>query len=213
EIVSCDLFVALVDKAYLGERFDQEEDFVRRELQLACTAHRRIVPVILDSPEWPDRRPLPGWAADFYKLQAITDSNDAQGIAQRLAAEYRSIRLVDKSQLHEELVSLKIVQLISRAGDVIPVLVSVGRDGELCWIKLSDGQDYRPRLSLDLKGRHVSALAVASHGTDVRVVLGLTDSSVAVCDLSNCELIDAPRLEMMWEYNTDLGPLVANGAY
>jgi len=200
EIVSCDLFIALVDKTYLGERFDQEEDFVRRELQIAFRAHRRIVPVVLDSLEWPAKRTLPSWAAEFYKLQAITDSSDAQAIAQRLASEYRSIRPVDKSQLHQELVSLRIVQLISAAGDVMPVLVSVGRDGTLCWTRLSDGQDYRPRLSLDLQGRHVNALAVASLGTDVRVVLGLTDSSVAVCDLSNGELIDAPRLEMMWEY-------------
>jgi hypothetical protein len=213
EIVSCDLFVALVDKTYLGERFDQEEDFVRRELQIACRAHRRIVPVVLDSLEWPAKRTLPSWASEFYKLQAITDSSDAQTIARRLVSEYRSIRPVDKSQLHQKLVSLSIVQIIGPAGGVDPVLVSVGRDGTLCWTKLSDSQESRPRLTLDLKNRNVSAVAVISHGTDVRVVLGLTDSSVAVCDLSNGELIDAPRLEMMWKYDPNFGPLVDNGAY
>lgn len=213
EIMSCDLFVALVDPAYLGERFDREEDFVRHELRTAFRARRRIVPLVLGACEWPLSRRLPDWGADFYKLQAITDTSDPEEIARRLASEYRSIRPVDTDRLHKELVSLSIVQLIGATGDVVPVLVTVGRDGTLGWTRLSDGRDYRPRLSVDLEGRHVSALAVVGHGSDVRVVLGLTDSSLAVCDLSNGELIDAPRLEMMWQYNADFGPLVANGAY
>src|SRR5438552_1862633 len=64
EIVSCDLFVAVVDREYFGERFHQDGDFVRTELLIASRAKRIIVPIVLDSFELPPKATLPAWAVD-----------------------------------------------------------------------------------------------------------------------------------------------------
>ena len=213
EIITCDLFVPIIDSSYFGDRFEHEKDVIRLELQQAFQARRTIVPVVLDLP-WPLNQSLPKWADNFFKFQAITGITDETLIAKRLANEFQRHRPLNNRQLNHEVVSLAIVYLTdTNVGTIEPVVVSVGEEGTLCWTKLADGEDYLPPIPLNLSGRDVTALAVSGQGTDIRVVLGLTDSSIAVCDLNNGVMVDAPRLEMMWSYNPNYGPLVSNGAY
>jgi hypothetical protein len=100
-IPTCDLFIAIVDNAYLGDRFDEDTDFVRRELLLALTTHRTLVPIVMEGVQWPPQRPLPEAAEVLGQLQAIVGVTQAQPVAQRIAKLYRSHRLLDAPMLRQ----------------------------------------------------------------------------------------------------------------
>src|SRR5580700_8150046 len=83
-IATCDLLVAIVDSACFGNRFDDETDFVRRELLLALTTRRTLVPVVMEGVHWPPQRPLPEEAGNVGQLQAIMHVTQAQPVALRI---------------------------------------------------------------------------------------------------------------------------------
>ena len=214
-IPTCDLFIAVVDSAYLGDRFDEETDFVRRELLLALASHRTIVPIVMEGVQWPPQRPLPEAAAILGRLQSIVDVTQAQPVAQRIAKLYRSHQLLDVSVLHQgQIGALAIADMGSEA-----VIVSADDEGIIRFTTLSKGTDYRPPMNVnnrppdDWNRRTATALAIEGREKDVRVVLGLSDSSVALYDLESGKEFEPPRRELTWAFDPNRGPLVENGAY
>jgi WD40 repeat protein len=214
-IPTCDLFVAIVDSAYLGDRFDEETDFVRRELLLALATHRTIVPVVMEGVQWPPQRPLPEAAAILGQLQAIVDVAKAQPVAQRIANLYRSHRLLDVPVLHQGQIQ---ALAIADAGPEA-VIVSADDQGVIRFTRLSNGADYRTPVNVndrprnDWNRRTATALAIEGREKDVRVVLGLSDRSVALYDLESGRELEPPRRELTWALDPNRGPLVENGAY
>jgi TIR domain/WD domain, G-beta repeat len=214
-IPTCDLFLAIVDGAYLADRFDDETDFVRRELLLALANRRTIVPIVMDHVQWPPQRALPEQAAHLGQLQAILHVTQAQPVARRIAELYRSHRLLDTPSLHEgEVQALAIAETATEA-----VIVSADDHGMVRFTALSTGTDYRPPLNVndrdpaDWNRRTATALAVEGRGKDVRVVLGLSDSSIALYDLESARVLGRPRQEVTWKFDPNRGPLAENGAY
>jgi hypothetical protein len=214
-IPTCDLFIAIVDSAYFGDRFDDETDFVRRELLLALATRRTIVPVVMDGVQWPLQCPLPEAAANLSQLQAIVHVTQAQPVAQRIARLYRSHRLLDAPALHEgQIQALAIAEVGSDA-----VIVSSDDHGIVRFTALSTGADYRPPVTVndrpphDWNRRTTTALAIEGHGKGVRIVLGLSDSSVALYELATGRMLEHPRHKITWPFDLGHGPLVENGAY
>lgn len=215
-IPTCDLFVAIVDSAYFGNRFDEETDFVRRELLLALATRRTIVPVVMEDVRWPPQRPLPEAVENIGQLQAIVHVTQAKLVAQRIAKLYRSHRLLDVPKLHEgEIQALGIAEVGNEA-----VIVSSDNQGIVRFTTLSTVEDYRPPLNVndrppdDWRNRRTAtALAVEGRGRDVRIALGLSDSSVALYELESGRKLEPPRREITWKFDPNRGPLVENGAY
>jgi hypothetical protein len=144
-IATCDLLVAIVDSACFGNRFDDETDFVRRELLLALTTRRTLVPVVMEGVHWPPQRPLPEEAGNVGQLQAIMHVTQAQPVALRIAKLYRSHRLLDAPALHTgQIQALAIAEAGSEA-----VIVSSDDQGVVRFTALSTGAEYRPPMNVN----------------------------------------------------------------
>jgi WD40 repeat protein len=98
-------------------------------------------------------------------------------------------------------------------------MVSADSQGIVRFTTLSNGADYRPPMNVndrpldDWNRRTATAVAIEGRDKDLRVVLGLSDSSVALYDLESGRELEPPRRELMWTFDPNRGLLVENGAF